>query len=136
MSANEDINLESFECSQSINFPMPRSASTRKSLGLSLLEDFRLEIIQNRKNAEEELKTVVSEFRFEDVDSWGIFNFLTGLFQENRRLKPVKSKAPTALLKKQKKLCFLISILKAHDLGLKEGLNDSGLPEGNVHLGN
>jgi hypothetical protein len=100
-----------------INFPLTPKANERFELLEKKIDHLRNLNKIHQKNLKEELKEIVSEFRFGDTESRGIFDSFKSLMQERRRLKPVKSIKRTVQLKRQKQIRFLVSLLKASEVG-------------------
>lgn len=120
-SSNKALDMESLGYCEKITFPVPPEVDKR----IRLLKN-RIKFLQKqdklfKKNLKEELKEIVNEFRFGETESRGLFDAFKSLLQEKRRLKPVKSIKKTVSLKRQRKVRFLVSFLKAFDI-------DSGEP--------
>ena len=107
-SSNKALDMESLGYCEKITFPVPPEVDKR----IRLLKN-RIKFLQKqdklfKKNLKEELKEIVNEFRFGETESRGLFDAF-------------KSIKKTVSLKRQRKVRFLVSFLKAFDI-------DSGEP--------
>ena len=118
---SKTLDIESLELSDQVIFPSSSSHTSRKEKLKTRLDNIRSDSNNFHQSNKEELKTFVNEFRFGEVESKSLFDSFKDLLRENRRLKPVKQKTTSVSLKKQKKLKFLVSLLKAHEIGGSSG---------------
>jgi predicted RNA-binding protein len=107
-----------------INFPLEPLADERFNLLEQKINHLQNRHKINKQNLKEELKEVVSEFRFGETESRGLFDSFKSLLQERRRLKPVKSIKRTVQLKRQRQIRFLVSLLKASEVGFDANPNE------------
>jgi hypothetical protein len=108
--------MESLTFCERIVFPVPHEVNQRTLAFQSKIAFLKKQERLYKKNLKEELKEIVNEFRFGETESRSIFDAFKSLLQEKRRLKPVKSIKKTVLLKRQRKIRFLVSLLKAFDI--------------------